>query len=73
LQKSEPKAAQGKHNCPCATENKKALAFPKGFFMERVRRVELPTLCLATMESEKNGNKNRYFSRLHPAITPRFP
>ena len=32
---------------------KKALGYPKGFNMERVRRVELPTLCLASMVGKK--------------------
>ncbi len=41
--------------------------------MERVIGVEPTTLCLATMQSGKNGNENRYFSRLHPAPNPRFP
>ena len=35
--------------------------------MERVRRVELPTLCLATMESVSGGDKNPYFLK---AATP---
>jgi hypothetical protein len=35
--------------------------------MERVRRVELPTLCLASTKSTGEGEKNPYKS------TPEFP